>query len=274
MRHLTEDKAVLWKPEGLYGISLYKAQVRNFAFNMHSHDEFAIGIIEQGAQNIYYRGKTHLAPFGAIVTINPGEVHNGQPATKQGYQYRSAYISRDILDAVFTGSYSNVLFCSLIHFNDELARHLHSSLERIGESSHISNEIRSDFLKVISEIFDILGTCNQIPCQTQRRVQVIIKACRFINVKAAENITLEEIANEVALSRFHFLRLFKDITGLPPHAYLIQRRVKIAKEAIESGESLIDAAAISGFSDQSHMGRRFKAMYGVSPGQYQKTLSV
>ncbi len=60
--------------------------------------------------------------------------------------------------------------------------------------------------------------------------------------------------------------------GLPPHAYLIQRRLDLARKAIESGISLADAAIVSGFSDQSHMTRRFKAAFGVTPGQYQKDL--
>jgi AraC-like DNA-binding protein len=83
-----------------------------------------------------------------------------------------------------------------------------------------------------------------------------------------DNVTLNEIAKAVGLSKYHFLRIFKNTTGLPPHAYLLQMRVELAKGAIEKGLSLADAAFQSGFSDQSHMTRCFKAVYGLPPGQY------
>ena len=90
---------------------------------------------------------------------------------------------------------------------------------------------------------------------------------------ATEAISLENIAGAVGLSRFHFLRLFKETTGLPPHAYLIQRRVELARQSIEKGSPLADAAIEAGFADQSHLTRRFKAVYGVTPGEYRKAVA-
>ncbi len=91
---------------------------------------------------------------------------------------------------------------------------------------------------------------------------------------AADNISLEDIAAVVGLSRFHFLRLFKNTTGFSPHAYLIQRRIELAKQSIEKGQCLTDAAINSGFSDQSHLTRCFKSTLGVTPGQYQKMVVI
>ncbi len=89
---------------------------------------------------------------------------------------------------------------------------------------------------------------------------------------ASENISLDDIVRTAGLSRFHFLRLFKATTGFPPHAYLVQQRIALAKSAIENGSSLTDAAILSGFSDQSHLTRRFKAIHGITPGQYKKAV--
>ncbi len=71
-----------------------------------------------------------------------------------------------------------------------------------------------------------------------------------------------------------FSQNFKHTTGLPPHTYLLQMRVELAKDAIEKGSSLADAAFQSGFADQSHMTRCFKAVYGLPPGQYKNAFFV
>ena len=72
------------------------------------------------------------------------------------------------------------------------------------------------------------------------------------------------------LSPYHFARQFKAATGLPPHQYVIARRVERAKELLQAGTdlSLAEVAAHAGFSDQSQFCRHFKRLVGVTPGQF------
>jgi AraC-like DNA-binding protein len=72
----------------------------------------------------------------------------------------------------------------------------------------------------------------------------------------------------VGLSRYHLLRVFKQSTGLPPHAWRAQRRVHMARRLLSSGMSITDAALESGFADQSHLSHWFKRMVGTTPRQY------
>ena len=81
-------------------------------------------------------------------------------------------------------------------------------------------------------------------------------------------VTLADLARTSGLSRFQVLRGFVKATGFTPHAYLMQRRIDLARRLIASGSRLADAAAASGFADQSHMTRLFVRKYGVSPGAY------
>ncbi len=64
------------------------------------------------------------------------------------------------------------------------------------------------------------------------------------------------------------MRVFRQETGLPPHTYLIQLRINQAKAHLQAGETIAEVAAATGFSDQSHLTRRFKRIVGVTPGQY------
>ena len=79
----------------------------------------------------------------------------------------------------------------------------------------------------------------------------------------------EYIAKELNISKYHFLRLFKDKTFLSPHAYLMSTRIEKAKFALQDGQSLIETAYGCGFNDQSHLNRRFKGVFGLTPKEYQ-----
>jgi AraC family transcriptional regulator len=82
--------------------------------------------------------------------------------------------------------------------------------------------------------------------------------------------TLEQMAAVARLSPYHFARQFKAATGLPPHQYVIARRVERAKQALQTGGdiSLAEVAAHAGFSDQSQFSRHFRRLVGVTPGRF------
>jgi AraC family transcriptional regulator len=82
--------------------------------------------------------------------------------------------------------------------------------------------------------------------------------------------TLTEMAAVARLSPYHFARQFKAATGLPPHQYLIARRVERAKQLLEGGGNLplAQVAARSGFADQSQFSHHFKRLASVTPGRF------
>jgi AraC-like DNA-binding protein len=81
---------------------------------------------------------------------------------------------------------------------------------------------------------------------------------------------LDELALATGMSPFALLRAFRDETGLPPHAYLNQLRVRLARRLLDSGLPPADVAARAGFADQPHLSRHFKRVVGVPPGAYQR----
>jgi AraC family transcriptional regulator len=82
--------------------------------------------------------------------------------------------------------------------------------------------------------------------------------------------TLAEMAAVARLNSYHFARQFKAATGVPPHQYVIVRRIDRAKQLLQAGTdlSLAEVAARSGFSDQSQFSRHFKRLVGVTPRQF------
>jgi AraC family transcriptional regulator len=88
--------------------------------------------------------------------------------------------------------------------------------------------------------------------------------------------SLEQLAAVARLSPYHFARQFKAATGLPPHQYVITRRVERAKLLLQARTdlSLAEVAAQAGFSDQSQFSRHFKRLVGVTPGQFRKSARI
>jgi AraC family transcriptional regulator len=79
----------------------------------------------------------------------------------------------------------------------------------------------------------------------------------------------EQMAAVARLSTYHFARQFKAATGLPPHQYVIARRVERAKQLLQGGGfSLAEVAAHAGFANQSQFSQHFKRLVGVTPGQF------
>jgi AraC-like DNA-binding protein len=95
----------------------------------------------------------------------------------------------------------------------------------------------------------------------------------FIEAHLEENISIQTLAGIAGLSMYHFARAFKKSEGMTPHEYLIQRRVRRAKDLLAGTDlPLSEIALASGFSDQSHCARRFREHVGVTPSSYRWSL--
>ena len=92
----------------------------------------------------------------------------------------------------------------------------------------------------------------------------------YINEHLAEELTVERLAEQIYLSRYHFMRLFKAQTGSSVHAYVRQKRLLTAARLIREGVPANKAAADSGFGDYSAFHRAFKESFGISPGELKK----
>ncbi|HEX6625350.1 MAG TPA: AraC family transcriptional regulator, partial [Pyrinomonadaceae bacterium] len=91
----------------------------------------------------------------------------------------------------------------------------------------------------------------------------------YIAENHGQDLSLEDLAGEAAMSTFHFAREFKRTTGTTPHQYLIKFRVERAKALLaEGGMPLVEVGAQAGFSHQSHFTRLFRRLTGTTPQSY------
>lgn len=95
------------------------------------------------------------------------------------------------------------------------------------------------------------------------------RACSYIAENLGERFTLDDLARQAGVSRFHFARLFRVSTGNSPMAYLLKSRIERAKQMLLQDERPVcEIAAVLGFCDQSHLTRTFRRLTGLTPREF------
>ncbi|MEB0079888.1 AraC family transcriptional regulator [Pseudomonas sp. CCI3.2] len=91
----------------------------------------------------------------------------------------------------------------------------------------------------------------------------------YIEHRLADPISLGELAALCALSEYHFARMFRESFGLPPHQYLLARRMNHAQQLLRTGQQPLGSIAMAcGFASASHFNNRFRQTMGATPGEY------
>jgi AraC family transcriptional regulator len=97
------------------------------------------------------------------------------------------------------------------------------------------------------------------------------RALEYIEAHLDGDPSISQIATECELSSGHFARAFRRSLGVPPHRWLIQRRIELAKRLLAHGKlSLSEIALACGFVDQSHLSRVFSRRVGQTPGRWRR----
>jgi AraC-like DNA-binding protein len=247
-------------------IEILHGRYEGRAFAPHWHEEFAIGVIDQGVEAFEYRGHTFHACTGQIVLLNAGEVHTGEAANEEGFGFRMLYVSESVFrDIAVRGTGDALYFQEAVVENKSLAQALvaaHLSLE--DGSSRLQGESR--MVDALAEVLRMHGSWR--PASGPAGIPAAMSAARdYLNDHVAEDVSLDELARLAGLSKFHFVRTFKEWTGMSPHAYQTQQRILRAKRLLRKA-SPMQVAQDCGFYDQSHLNRAFRLFVGTTPGCY------
>lgn len=238
-------------------------------FAPHMHDTYALGVLERGAARCRYRGidVTHRA--GDLVMLEPDEVHTGEPACDEGWSYRMLYVPRELMARYGTLDGSQPHFAQSGYADTDLS----SQVSRLHE--FLCTE--SDPLRQGSALAQVLhATCERY-AQQVAPVHVRVPSAAlalvrdYLEVHYARAVSLAELAALARVSPFHLIRQFRRRYGLPPYMFLELIRVQRARTMLQQGARVSDVAFATGFSDQSHLTRRFKRVVGVPPGRYAKS---
>ena len=234
------------------------------------HDSYRVAYVRKGSFGCRAEGRSHELVAGSLLVGRPGreymcthEHHGG------GDECLSVQLSQDFMDS--------------FHAERKAAWRMvcvppAPELMVLGELAQAAAEGRSDVgadeagLLLVSAFAKTVSngkTENSKTTALDRRRAV--EAALWLDAHSAEPVGLEGAARQVALSPYHFLRIFGRIIGVTPHQYLVRSRLRHAARLLaEEARSITDIALDVGFADLSNFVRTFRRAAGVSPGGFRR----
>jgi AraC-like DNA-binding protein len=243
----------------------------NHAFPRHSHDQFGIGIMTSGAQRSWSIVGQVESEAGDVIMVNPGEMHDGAPVDGSARGWRILYldptlVAREIADEGAHGG----LVVRPVARDPQLARYVVRLFSQVDNPAPDGLGAEECLLRCLMRVLQKHGVHGPYPASASPPV---LKAIRRLDAAPEVPTSLAELATLSGVSRFQLLRGFAREVGTTPHAYLIQRRVRLVRHLLAAGRSPADAALLAGFADQSHMTRAFVRQFGISPGRYKAAIA-
>ena len=156
------------------------------------------------------------------------------------------------------------------HFqNGRLMRSIHSLITCFEKETNLM-ETQALKLTLIKQFIRECRPLNESHHQLCKTRLAIVR--ELVHDHLAQPLTLEQMAQSAGYSASRFLILFQNTTGLSPHQYLMQARLKKALADLSSSRTpIIQIATDCGFADQSHLTRMLKQCTGLTPWQFRKT---
>lgn len=239
-------------------------------FPSHFHEYYVIGYIENGERTLLCRNVSYEIKSGDILLLNPFDSHACEQCSQEPLNYIGLNISKEtMLNLVneVTGERKLSGFSTSVVADDELACYLKPLHAMILNSSR-EFEKEENLLLLISLLIDRYSQPFE-SCIPECRHEIEM-ACDFMNSHFSEHISLEQLCEYSGLSKSTLLRAFTKSKGVTPYRYLQTIRINEAKKLLETGMSPLDAAMMTGFSDQSHFTSFFNMFIGLTPGAYRE----
>lgn len=234
----------------------------------HTHDDFQVAWADEGAGQVYCRGRTHAATAGTLVVIPPGEMHYGHSVGPGGWRYTLVGLDPGLLRSAAAelrdGNAAVPDFDWVARTDPELAGRFARWVR-----SEPGEALERDTLlaEAVAALLARSAPAGGLPAARRER-RAVSRALEYLEAHFARSVPLDELARESGVSKFHLVRAFRDEVGLPPHAYQTRLRVSRAMSLLRRGWSISRAAYSTGFAAQSHLHRHFKRLLEITPGEY------
>lgn len=234
------------------------------SFARHVHDEFGIGLMTGGAQRSWSGRGMVEAVRGNLITVNPAELHDGKAIGRQR-SWSMLYFTQSVVSDIISDLEEGRLAIRELNepvVDDPCLARLFIATRGTAMRPASGAAFEEHLVMLFGRLFGVAR------CPAADPSGRLSKLRERIDDAPAQPHALIDLAASAGLSRYQTVRGFARLTGLTPHAYVIQRRLDMARDLIRHGSALADAAVEAGFSDQSHMHRVFVARHGFTPGAY------
>ncbi|MEE4746178.1 AraC family transcriptional regulator [Pseudomonas alliivorans] len=249
------------------------AHYTRHVFEPHWHDTWAVGLVLKGAHdNSPRHDGSGIVAQGQVTLLEPGQLHAGHALGSESCQYLMLYLPDTLLNDVECWRQGPRSAIGSQGFQaPKLAKGLLAA-SRLEEACHplecinaqtVWTELINDFVS------EVTGSHGGVQARDVRsKSHAVERARQYLHDNLRHPFSLDQLANAAGVSKYHLCRLFSANFGMPPQLYLRQIRVQRARDLLRGTGTLSDIAFQAGFADQSHLGRAFKRVHGVTPGAY------
>jgi AraC-like DNA-binding protein len=258
------------------GVELFRARLRGRPFSRHRHDVYAIGVTEEGVQAFEYRGTVEHSLPGQVFVLHPDELHDGRAEGPGLFGYRQIYVNPARIAAALpalTGRPAPLPFALPVSDDPVLARVVRAPFARAPEPLALDALVLALAEGLLRS--SAAGSTRTLRCRVD--LPAVARGRDYLRSRLAI-VGSSEVEAVTGLDRYQFARQFRAVYGTSPYRYSVMRRLDVARArlggaagsglALREARPLAETAVETGFADQAHFTRTFKAAFGMTPGRY------
>lgn len=269
--------AQIFNPEIIYAFDPWNEQGNKS--DIHTHNFLEISIVLEGQANYTIEEQEFQLNAGQIMLFNPG-THHGEEQRTGTYSHQ---LHIGLTNISLDGLKRNHLPTkkAILNLGEYQWEFLDKAWRLVKEYSEEQPEFQLMVKALIIEMLVlILRSLEKVQDNTvtlalsknaKRKQYLVNHATYYLENHHTQEITLEQLADTLYVSPTYLSKVFKESTGMSPINYLIQVRLKHAKELLANEQLTIrEISQAVGYQDAYHFSKLFKKYYGVSPSQLAK----
>ena len=249
--------------------------------DFHTHNYYEFYFFLEGDVKMEVNREFFPSRYGDIMVIPPGVPHHAIiQNTNTPYRRFVFWISQEYYRHLieFSPSYAYIMQlledkqCLIFHTDRIEFNTVYSKLVRLLEEMH--SEHFGKEAKITLCVDDLILHMNRLiyeqntPKKISADSSLYQLLLHYIEEHLEEDLSLEKLAEEFYVSKYHISHVFKDNTGLSIHRFITKKRLDLCRDAIRSNMGITDAYQMFGFGDYSSFYRAFKKEYGISPKDF------
>lgn len=239
--------------------------------NMHSHDYLEIFIVLKGSGKLIIENIEYTLKKNNIVFINSGVMHTEVSDSSESLEYLFFAVDNIKLKSLSANQLFSSELCPVYSYdNTPLQTPVNEIIKWTNSNSVSAPVVIKNYLIILLVLFlQSIYDTEMVPTQSSAFQYEVAK--EYINKHFASRITLDELAANCYVSKWHLTRLFKQHSGSSPFEYINAKRLELAKKLLrETDYSITKIAYESGFNSSSYFSQIFKKAFNTSPENYRK----
>lgn len=245
-------------------VEVLQARITAWGYPPHCHGTWALLVVEDGAIDYRLGRSRHQAGRGSVTILPPDITHDGRPAAPGGsFSKREVYLDTDFLPPSLHGpavDHTNLTDPTLA----AAVRRLHSALlcpdEGVAAEEHLA--------RLATLLTHRLSRGARLQLSLAAVPSIARQLRDLLDDRLTRPPTLAQAAAELDRTVAHLARSFAAEYAISPHAYVIARRIDLARRELLQGTPSARVAADLGFHDQAHFTRHFRRHTSMTPGRF------